>query len=116
MKKELYTIIDGGEEGLFKVRLNAEHAIFGGHFPDYPILPGICSMMIVRECASRMVGSCLEYSIIKDSKFLSAIVPGVELDVRVKVAQEEELYVVDATICVDEKVMLKLKATLTASE
>lgn len=34
----------------FRVRLDAAHPIYAGHFPGNPVLPGVCTLQIVREC------------------------------------------------------------------
>ncbi|MDR0605106.1 MAG: hypothetical protein LBG80_12460 [Bacteroidales bacterium] len=31
------------------VKLNCNHKIFSGHFPDNPILPGVCALQIAKE-------------------------------------------------------------------
>jgi 3-hydroxyacyl-[acyl-carrier-protein] dehydratase len=112
----LYTITDGPESGLFEVGLNPGHDVFGGHFPGNPVLPGVCSMMIVRECASRMAGLPLRYAAVGESKFLAAITPGAPLSVRLHLAAGDEGYALVATIHRGETTMLKLKAVLVPDE
>ena len=34
---------------LVSIKLMASHAIFQGHFPDQPVLPGVCMMEMVTE-------------------------------------------------------------------
>ena len=57
------------------VMLRAEHAIFKGHFPGQPILPGVCML----EMISEITGSHLQQSLrIKSApliKFLNMIDP-----------------------------------------
>ncbi len=112
----LYEIVDGGGDGMFEVRLNPGHAIFGGHFPGNPVLPGICSLMTVRECASLVTGRRLEYASIRECKFLAVITPGAVLDVKLKLSEEAGCYTLDATVCSGETTMLKLKARLRPDE
>jgi 3-hydroxyacyl-[acyl-carrier-protein] dehydratase len=114
--KELYEITSGRENGVFEVRLNPVHAIFDGHFPGNPVLPGVCSMMIVRECASRTVGQPLRSASIRESKFLAAITPDPILSVKLKLSTQDHGYSLDATICLGETTMLKLKAHLIPDE
>jgi 3-hydroxyacyl-[acyl-carrier-protein] dehydratase len=119
-KTELFEIYpawrDEAGADVFRVMLNAEHAVFGGHFPDNPILPGVCSLMIVRECAWQTAGVRLRYVAVKESKFLSAITPDADLTVKLKLSEEENTYSLNATISSGETIMLKLKATLTSDE
>ncbi len=114
--KDLYEITGSTGEGVFEVRLNPDHDIFRGHFPGNPVLPGICSLMIVRECASRMAGLPLTYACVGESKFLSAITPEAELSIALKVTGEGGVYTLSATICSEYTTMLKLKANLIPDE
>ena len=122
--KDLYEITGSTGEGVFEVRLNSGHDIFRGHFPGNPVLPGICSLMIVRECASRMAGLPLTYASVGESKFLSAITPDDELSIALKVTGERGgggegcVYPLplSATICSEYTTMLKLKANLIPDE
>jgi 3-hydroxyacyl-[acyl-carrier-protein] dehydratase len=113
---ELYEISRGREEGLFEVRLNPDHAIFDGHFPSNPVLPGICTLAIVRECARQMTGQPLSYTSIKESKFLAAITPQTPLSVRLKLSEEGNSDSLTATVCHGDIIMLKLKASLQSDE
>jgi len=75
-------------EGAFEVQVAAEHAVFGGHFPGNPVLPGVCTMMIVRECASLAAGRPLRYAAVGECKFTAAIAPGDLLTVELRLAAE----------------------------
>jgi len=97
---------------VFEVRLNPDHAVFKGHFPGNHVLPGVCSLMIVRECASRMAGRSLRYAEVRESKFLSVITPNMSLTVDVRLTDGN----LSATIHDRETTMLKLKATLEPDE
>lgn len=103
---------ENGFEGRFRVRLNADHAVFAGHFPGNPVLPGVCSLQIVRECASLLAGRPLRYVSIRESKFLSVITPDTLLEVDVRLADGN----LTATISGGGATVLKLKATLESDE
>jgi 3-hydroxyacyl-[acyl-carrier-protein] dehydratase len=110
--KDLYKIVSSSGDGIFEVRLNPDHTIFRGHFPDNPVLPGICSLMIVRECASLVAGRQLEYDSVRESKYLSVITPDTELTIKIKLTEADGICLTDAMICSGETTMLKLKARL----
>ncbi len=114
--KGLYEITSRPESGLFEVRLNPSHAIFRGHFPGNPVLPGVCSLMIVRECASLSAGVPLRYASLGESKFLAAITPDARPTVGLKLSKDSGGYTLGATIRCGETVMLKLKARLEPDE
>ncbi|MDR1671678.1 MAG: beta-hydroxyacyl-ACP dehydratase [Alistipes sp.] len=113
----LYTITAGPETGVFEVRLDRDHEIFAGHFPGTPVLPGVCGMMLVRECASRMTGRQMRYSAIRESKFLTAITPDSTLTVALRlVGVEDGAFSLDATIHAGQTTMMKIKSTLSTDE
>lgn len=55
--------------------INPEHAIFKGHFPGQPVVPGVCMMQIVRELIQKTTGKRLRLAHGLDLKFLSVIDP-----------------------------------------
>lgn len=106
------------KEGLhhFRVCINPDHSIFEGHFPNMPVMPGVCTLDMTKQIISGVVGSRLRYSQIKDCKFLAAILPREEPLLNVKLELSDALegdYKVNCEISSNDLVMLKLKATLT---
>jgi glycosyltransferase involved in cell wall biosynthesis/3-hydroxymyristoyl/3-hydroxydecanoyl-(acyl carrier protein) dehydratase len=111
--KELYAITAAPGEGVFEVELDPGHEVFAGHFPGNPVLPGVCSLSIVRECASRVAGESLCYVAVRESKFLGVISPSMKLRVEVSLAENEEGgLALTASISNEEQVMVKVRATL----
>ncbi|MFQ7386709.1 MAG: hypothetical protein ACLRM8_02525 [Alistipes sp.] len=49
--QDLFTSIDNylAQEGhyAFRVRLDASHPVYRGHFPGHPVLPGVCTLQLV---------------------------------------------------------------------
>lgn len=37
------------------VELNRGHEIFKGHFPEIPVVPGVCTMQMIKEILSELV-------------------------------------------------------------
>lgn len=75
--KKLYTYTKQTttEDLLFLVKIDANHPIFGGHFPGNPILPGVCQMQMVKDIFK---SEFPEYSCVVSSKaikFLHIINP-----------------------------------------
>lgn len=86
-----YTIIKSGMEGntiQASLSIQASHAIFEGHFPGQPIVPGVCMIQMAREVSERALKKKL--SIVKGDniKFLAMLnpqeTPVVELTVQLK--------------------------------
>lgn len=38
-----------------KVELNREHEIFNGHFPEIPVVPGVCTVQMIKEILMEVV-------------------------------------------------------------
>ena len=54
---DLYTLKDVQEDSVNKqikiqITLNPAHEIFKGHFPGNPVMPGVCTVQIVKELLS----------------------------------------------------------------
>ncbi|MFH0866739.1 MAG: 3-hydroxyacyl-ACP dehydratase [Bacteroidota bacterium] len=39
-----------------KVELNGEHEIFKGHFPEIPVVPGVCTVEMIKEILMEVAG------------------------------------------------------------
>lgn len=88
MLEGLYTCIaTSGDTTHFEaeVSLNADHPLFAGHFPERPILPGVCQMHIVKELAEQHIGRSLSCRSVRELKFLSPVVPAHDLRLQIVV-------------------------------
>lgn len=75
----------------FHIRLNAEHPVFRGHFPALPVVPGVCLLQIIKECAEQTCHKELQYTQISSCKFLSAVNPGKTPELKLTLEMEEAL-------------------------
>lgn len=84
---DLYRItnIRKGSDGKAEVviRLKSEHKIFGGHFPGNPVLPGACTVQIIKETIEEVTGQILFLTDAPVIKFQSFVNPEInnELDI-----------------------------------
>jgi len=62
-------------ETIFHIRLNPDHVIYSGHFPGQPVLPGVCTLQIIKECAQQLINKKLQYMRIILCKFLRFVDP-----------------------------------------
>lgn len=80
---ESISLSDGGELRAV-VELADSHPIFDGHFPSQAVVPGVCTLTIVKECLGRVKQREVMFSAIRECKYLSALLPckglKVELD------------------------------------
>lgn len=100
-----------GEEYTCVIRLNPEHEVYKGHFPDMPVVPGVCMLYVIKECVSAALGVPVRYQTVNSCKFLSVVNPleHKTLTLKFSLKGEKELQVIAGT---DETIVLKLKATI----
>lgn len=94
-----------------RVRFNRDHAIFGGHFPGLPVVPGVCMMAIIKETLETALDRKLILEKSTALKFLSLINPveTIETAVEVKYSLNEDGKVVaDGAISGDEIIFFKI--------
>ena len=103
------------EINTFVVEINSEHKIFEGHFPNMAVMPGVCSLMIIKKIASKISGKSLQFSHIMECKFISAIMPKDDniLKIRFSIPKiDENSYKINAIIECNDNIVMKLKANL----
>lgn len=97
------------------IDLNPDHVIYKGHFPEQPIVPGVCMLQMIKESAEKMVNSKLQFAQIASCKFLSAIDPVessvLELSIKWEEAEEGFIKLQAGGIC-NETEFVKVKASL----
>ncbi len=57
------------------ILLNREHPVFKGHFPGNPILPGVCTVQIIRELLEKSLEKELLLARAGNIKYLGFINP-----------------------------------------
>lgn len=84
-----------------------------------PVVPGVCTLQIIKESAEQIANQPLQYVQIASSKFLSAInpleTPLLQLFIRLE-KTEEHLFKLQAEGICNGKEFIKLKAVLMASK
>lgn len=60
---------------LFKVFLPSDLVFFQGHFPGYPILPGVAQIYIAEQLATRYLSAFGDFTGMKQLKFSRPITP-----------------------------------------
>ncbi len=89
-----YTILESEQDGQtyrVKVAFNAAHEIFKGHFPDLPVVPGVCQTQMLTETLSRLLNRQLEIKLAQHIKFLALLNPTKEksIDLEIKIEKQE---------------------------
>mgnify|MGYP000156204278 CR=1 FL=1 len=79
--KDFYTVLSIEVENQklqATIRLNPDHALYQGHFPEQPVVPGVMQMQIMKEILEQQVQQKLQVNNISQVKFLNMIIPNVE--------------------------------------
>jgi 3-hydroxyacyl-[acyl-carrier-protein] dehydratase len=97
------------------VKLNGKHAIFRGHFPDQPVLPGVCMLEMIREILEGSLQQKLRITGGPLIKFLSMIVPDKNPEFLVEINYEPKNGSIQANgkIFRDQAVFMKYSLVFT---
>ena len=105
-----YTTADNGAKATLK--LNRQSPIFSGHFPETPVVPGVCSVQMIQELIEKATAKRLMLISADSLKFLGLINPDEtpEIDIEVSFKGEEQgEFTATATITSKGTVLLKFK-------
>lgn len=95
-----------------EVELLPQHPIYEGHFPQQAVVPGVCTLTIIKECLGKALQREVRFSAIKECKYLSALLPfdGLTLKLDFQLVESQLRGVVVRVN--DNQTVLKLKATI----
>lgn len=108
------------EEGSINalLEINAGHRIFEGHFPNQPVVPGVCMMQMVKELIEQVLEKETRILAAAEMKFLAVIDPTQNniINATIKYTTEEvgSMNIV-ASLFKDEFVHFKFKGQLQVS-
>ncbi len=93
-----------------RIKLNENHDVFKGHFPDNPVLPGVITIQIVLEFFANVMDKEFMVAEAKNIKFLKIIQPHInsELSITLKfVYLEEKKLKITATVFDGDDIFFK---------
>lgn len=77
--KDFYSIISSSspENNTFEttIELHKEHMIFKGHFPNFPVTPGVAMLQIIKELTENQLEQTLFLESASNVKFLALVDP-----------------------------------------
>ncbi len=95
------------------VELAKEHQIYAGHFPQQAVVPGVCTLTVIKECLGKILSRKVVFDTIKDCKYVSALLPQDNLSVTINFALAEAPKVRATVVRNDNgQGVLKLRATI----
>jgi len=51
-----------------EIFINKEHEIFKGHFPNNPVMPGVCMIQIIKELTEKEIKFSLSRTLLQKTK------------------------------------------------
>jgi 3-hydroxyacyl-[acyl-carrier-protein] dehydratase len=76
------------DAGGAKVRLLPESPVYRGHFPGYPITPGVCLVQLALELIGERTGQKVRLVAAKNIKFVAPVIPAEGLMLRFNLSGE----------------------------
>lgn len=113
----LYTIqslSESGKQIQATIKLMADHAIFSGHFPGQPVLPGVCMMEMIAEVTGVYLKNSFRISGGPMIKFLRMIDPRVNplIDLEITYQSSSDSIVTNGRIFTGPDVFMKFQLSL----
>lgn len=99
-----------------RVTFDVSHPIFRGHFPDMPIVPGVCQTQMLSEVLSQALDADLQLKSAASIKFLSVVDPtkNPTLDLIITFTKHDDAYNVSAQFKWEETIFFKFKGIFAA--
>ena len=97
------------------IQLNPGHIVYTGHFPGFPVTPGVIQIQIVQELLEQHLGRKLRLSTMPQCKFLKILNPNEtqRLVVHIECREEGEVVHVKARAEHERDVFFRIWATHT---
>lgn len=115
LKGQLYQIrrLNHSDDGRLHaiVQLLTDHDIYKGHFPGHPVLPGVCTLTIIKDCLEKAFRLSGDWKTIKECKFLDLVQPSKDLLLTLDFELQAN-HCLHGTVrrSENDKIILKLKA------
>jgi len=98
----LFEIVESSDTGsnfLVTIRITPDHNVYKGHFPGYPVTPGVILIQMIHELVEQYLKKDICLVEIPNCKFLKIVNPEKESDaiISVDVFSKDELIFVKAT-------------------
>ncbi|MBO3096872.1 3-hydroxyacyl-ACP dehydratase [Gelidibacter pelagius] len=72
------------------IDLQKEHPIFNGHFPNFPVTPGVAMLQIIKELTENQLEQSLFLKSASNVKFLSLVDPNENSILKFNISLEED--------------------------
>jgi len=105
------------DEVYARLRLNTEHPVYAGHFPDQPVFPGALMVQTISEILGRALGAGFQISRADSIKFLTVLDPKQhpEIELAINYTEVQQGIMIDARLFAGAVIFFKLKAALKSA-
>lgn len=91
-----------------KVSFHAAHEIFKGHFPNQPVVPGVCTMAVAKMVMEQQLEKKLRLVSAGNVKFLRLLMPQDEPEFILNYEQKETGLHTQVSILLDGQAVFKM--------
>jgi 3-hydroxyacyl-[acyl-carrier-protein] dehydratase len=100
------------------VKINGQHPVFLGHFPEQPVVPGVFTLQMVKECLELALERPVRFTVIGNCKFSNVMTPGSHAPVEVicNYVQNGNNVQLNASVRSGDVTYLSLKAQAISDE
>ena len=90
VKNAMGHVAKSGAECTAQFRFSPDLALFSGHFPSDPVLPGVLQIEMIRAAVNAAHGTSHRISVVKTAKFRRPIRPGEVIALHVALSETSE--------------------------
>jgi len=96
------------------IKINPTHEIFNGHFPNQPVVPGVCMVQIVKELMEQALQQALFLKEGTQLKFLQLLVPNNDDTIHVSIQYKmiDTSYTFNASFHKDDVAVFKMNGVV----
>lgn len=113
---DFFTVLNTAPTGagfVATIQLNPDHIVYAGHFPGFPVTPGVVQLQIVQELLEQRFDRKLRLNTLSQCKFLKVLNPNEtpQLDIHTEYRKEGEILHVKAWGAHGRDVFFRIWAT-----
>lgn len=115
LKNDFYTVQDLQRDDASLecgIAYNRQHAIFTGHFPGQPVVPGVCTLQMIKELLQEATGLSLHLQKAAQVKYLRLVTPELQPVLRLQWQQQEGQWLVTASLRDGDADLFKLSGAV----
>ena len=100
----------------FYISILPNHSVFKGHFPGFPVVPGVMMIQTIRDVLRNYFNQKITLKTARDIKFVSLITPtdSEDLQIDIEFRRNSEELIATTTIKSGTKLCMKMDSTYVA--